>query len=97
MRECWFDPFLPDLNWWNEDVSNAMLADMEYWYTRYKLDGLRVDAVPMMPRNAVRLLRNQLGEAVTGERPFSWAKPLPMKTDSTKSAITRPGEPQQSV
>ena len=70
MRECWFDPFLPDLNWWNEDVSNAMLADMEYWYTRYKLDGLRVDAVPMMPRNAVRLLRNQLGEAVTGERPF---------------------------
>jgi len=70
MRECWFDPFLPDLNWWNEDVSNAMLSDIDYWYTRFSLDGLRVDAVPMMPRNAVRLLRQRLSESVSGERPF---------------------------
>lgn len=70
MRECWFDPFLPDLNWWNESVSEAMLSDIEYWYKRFSLDGLRVDAVPMMPRNAVRLLRDRLNQGMSGERPF---------------------------
>ena len=70
MRECWFDPFLPDLNWWNDDVSEAMLSDIEYWYSRFSLDGLRVDAVPMMPRNAVRLIRQRLNQNISGERPF---------------------------
>jgi len=70
IRECWFDPFLPDLNWWNPAVQETMLADLQYWYRRFDLDGLRIDAVPMMPRNAVRQIRNALDAVVVGERPF---------------------------
>jgi len=70
MRTCWFDPFLPDLNWWNPRVSETMLADIDYWYQRFSLDGLRVDAVPMMPRNAIRHIRHTLNQSTSGERPF---------------------------
>jgi glycosidase len=54
METCWFAPYLPDLNWRHPDVVAAGTADLVWWMSRFDLDGLRIDAVPMMPRAASR-------------------------------------------
>lgn len=54
METCWFAPYLPDLNWRHPDVVAAGTADLVWWMSRFDLDGLRIDAVPMMPRAAAR-------------------------------------------
>jgi len=54
MESCWFAPYLPDLNWRHPDVVAAGTADLVWWMSRFDLDGLRIDAVPMMPRAASR-------------------------------------------
>ncbi|MCK6502228.1 hypothetical protein L6R53_02295 [Myxococcota bacterium] len=56
METCWFTPYLPDLDWDQPAVVQAMTADTLAWATRYDLDGFRVDAVPMVSRVAVRHL-----------------------------------------
>jgi glycosidase len=60
IERCWFDPFLPDLRWENPAVVERLTADLVGWLERFDLDGLRVDAVPMMPRLAVRHLRDRV-------------------------------------
>lgn len=60
MLDCWFDPFLPDLQWRNPAVGEQMIADALWWLERFDLDGLRLDAVPMMPRLAMRHLRHRV-------------------------------------
>jgi glycosidase len=62
IRECWFDPFLADLNWENPEVVQQLTDDALWWLERFHLDGLRIDAVPMMPRLAVRHLRHRVQE-----------------------------------
>lgn len=54
IESCWFTPLLPDLDWRSDEVAAAATEDILYWLTRFDLDGLRIDAVPMMPRAAVR-------------------------------------------
>jgi glycosidase len=58
--DCWFDPFLADLDWRRDPVLNHMLEDTAWWVERFDLDGLRLDAVPMMPRLAMRQLRARM-------------------------------------
>jgi glycosidase len=53
-EECWFDRYLPDLNWRHPAVARQGVDDLLSWITRFDLDGLRIDAVPMMPRSATR-------------------------------------------
>ncbi len=53
---CWFDHYLPDVNWRQPDARAAGAADLAWWLTRFDLDGLRLDAVPMMPRAATRAI-----------------------------------------
>lgn len=60
MLSCWFNDFLPDLDWRREAVVHQMIDDTLWWVERFDLDGLRIDAVPMMPRLAVRQLRHGL-------------------------------------
>lgn len=60
MEDCWFDPFLPDLQWRNPLVVDTMVEDTVWWVERFDLDGLRLDAVPMMPRLAMRHVRAKL-------------------------------------
>jgi glycosidase len=57
MLDCWFDPFLADLDWRQDEVVARMIDDTAWWIERFDLDGLRLDAVPMMPRLAMRHLR----------------------------------------
>ena len=81
METCWFDTYLLDVNQRNADAAAAVADDILWWSHRFDLDGVRVDAVPMMPRSAtrglLRALRAQsarfgidslmLGEIFTGE------------------------------
>jgi glycosidase len=73
---CWFAPYLPDVRWQSPDAASAGIGDATFWTDRFDLDGLRIDAVPMMPRSAtrriahaVRAARAPLGDArfVVGE------------------------------
>lgn len=57
IQVCWFTEYLPDLDWRNAHVVETIISDLLYWMTTYRLDGLRIDAVPMMPRLMTRHLR----------------------------------------
>lgn len=52
--DCWFAPYMPDLDWKNPDVARQQASDIVYWLTEYDADGIRIDAVPMTPRAASR-------------------------------------------
>ena len=81
IEHCWFTDYLPDLDWTNTTVLNTMEDDCLWWLDRFNLDGLRIDAVAMMPRLATRHLRHRvsntfeqngmhvylIGETFTGE------------------------------
>ncbi len=61
-EDCWFDPFLADFSWENEEQMEALVADHLYLLETFDLDGLRMDAVPMMPRRAMRRMRAAIEE-----------------------------------
>jgi glycosidase len=54
IQDCWFAPYLPDLAWKNPAVADQITSDVLWWLDRFDADGLRIDAVPMMPRAATR-------------------------------------------
>ena len=57
---CWFTPYLADLDLRRNDVLQRQVDDVAWWVERFDLDGVRVDAVPMMPRSATRALVHEL-------------------------------------
>ena len=52
--DCAFASYLPTLNWNNLEVADQITSDLVWWLNRYDGDGIRIDAVPMMPRSAMR-------------------------------------------
>jgi glycosidase len=56
IESCWFTDYLPDFDWTAPGVPDQVVGDAIAWAERFDLDGFRVDAVPMMPRAALRLL-----------------------------------------
>jgi glycosidase len=54
IKTCWFAPYLPDLDWTNSEAARAETNEVMWWFDRWGADGLRIDAVPMMPRAATR-------------------------------------------
>ncbi len=50
IEDCWFDPFLPSLDFHTQDVADQVTSDVAWWIDTFDADGLRIDAVPMMPR-----------------------------------------------
>ncbi len=54
VQDCWFAPYLPSLDWHRDDVADQTTRDVLWWLDRWDADGLRIDAVPMMPRAATR-------------------------------------------
>jgi glycosidase len=60
LTDCWFDAYLPTLDWRHPQVMAAGTADLVWWMSRFDLDGVRVDAVPMMPRAASRRIVHAL-------------------------------------
>jgi glycosidase len=67
IEDCWFAPYLPDLNWHLSGVVDVATGDLAWWQARFDLDGLRVDAVPMMPRSAQRAIVRTTHAAVHRE------------------------------
>jgi glycosidase len=70
LESCWFADYLPDLNHSDSDVRAAVMADIVALALDLDVDGLRVDAAPMMPRSAIRELRYRLDAAVAGPHPL---------------------------
>lgn len=81
MEACWFADYLPDLDWSHPPARKAAVASIVALRAAYDLDGLRIDAVPMIPRAGVR-------ELVAALRPET-AWPAPFLLGET---FTGPGE-----
>ncbi len=87
-EDCWFAPYLPDLSWMNPAQADQVTSDVQWWIDRFDGDGIRIDAVPNMPRAATRRVVNAirgrydnpghssflLGENFTGETGFDVLK-----------------------
>lgn len=82
MQDCWFAPYLPDLRLEHPDAMNYAVGELAWWLDNFELDGLRIDAVPMMPRAASLRIAHEvrrhgapgrdrllLGEVFTGAGP----------------------------
>ncbi|HEY2365362.1 MAG TPA: alpha-amylase family glycosyl hydrolase [Polyangiaceae bacterium] len=54
IQDCWFASYLPSFDWHQLDVADTTTDDVAWWIDRFDADGLRIDAVPMMPRAAIR-------------------------------------------
>ncbi len=76
---CWFAPYLPDLRLEHPDAMDFSVGEIAWWVQSFDVDGVRIDAVPMMPRAASRRIvdavrsssspgndRLVLGEVFTG-------------------------------
>lgn len=55
--DCWFQPYLPDLDLRNIEALNAVTDAAIDWAIKADLDGFRVDAVKHMVQDFVRTLR----------------------------------------
>ncbi len=51
---CWFTPYMPDVDWQSDGAARQFSDDVAWWIDRFDGDGVRIDAVPLMPRAAVR-------------------------------------------
>jgi glycosidase len=51
---CVFAPYLPDVDWRSGEAARAFADDVAWWIDRFDGDGVRIDAVPLMPRSAIR-------------------------------------------
>jgi len=58
--DCWFQPYMPDLNYENFDALTTMVDDALFWAREADVDGFRVDAVKHFQRAATRRLRAKL-------------------------------------
>jgi neopullulanase len=68
--DCWFTPYLPDLNYQNFDAMKTMIDDALYWAREADVDGFRVDAVKHFKLAATKRLRSKLHDQ------FEWTGPL---------------------
>ncbi len=66
LQTCWFAPYMPDVRFQNPDAMRLQADDAAYWMDTFDADGVRVDAVPMMPRAATRRIAHALRRNVTG-------------------------------
>lgn len=57
---CWFTSYLPDVRWEHPDVMRTGIEDTLFWVNQFDIDGVRIDAVPMMPRAVTRRLSDAL-------------------------------------
>lgn len=62
IQDCWFAPYLPDVRWQAEGSMRSALDDLRFWMSELDADGVRIDAVPMMPRLATRRMALALRE-----------------------------------
>lgn len=69
IQTCWFTPYLPDVRWQNAEAARLQVDDVRWWVDTFGVDGVRVDAVPMMPRAATRRIARALRDAAPLDDP----------------------------
>ena len=62
--DCWFQPYLPDLNYKNPWVLERVVDDTVELIRRFDVDGVRVDAAKHMDHVVMRTLRRRLREDI---------------------------------
>jgi glycosidase len=68
--DCWFDPYLPDLNSTNPSVDDT-LSDHAVWLMeQFNLDGFRVDAVKQVTNDLCVDMRSKISSAISTKLPF---------------------------
>jgi glycosidase len=60
---CWFADYLPDVRYEDRASMRRAVDDVLFWTDGFDLDGVRIDAVPMMPRATTRRIALGLREA----------------------------------
>jgi neopullulanase len=60
--DCWFTPYLPDVNWRSAAAADQLVEDALFWIREASFDGFRVDAVKHLERVATRTLAGRLNE-----------------------------------
>ena len=60
IESCWFTSYLPDYRYQNADVMRMAASDAVWWSERFDTDGVRIDAVPMMPRATTRRIAHAM-------------------------------------
>ena len=65
-QTCWFASYLPDVDWDDPDAARQISSDVTWWLSKYDGDGVRIDAVPMMPRSAVRRIAYDIRTHIDG-------------------------------
>jgi glycosidase len=68
---CWFTPYLPDVRWQSDRSMHLGMEDALFWMRRFDADGVRIDAVPMMPRAATRRIVRAMRDSVAPRALFS--------------------------
>lgn len=58
--DCYFQPYLPDINWNQAGAEKKFIGDAVNWIASYDLDGFRVDAVKHVEANSVYNMRAEL-------------------------------------
>jgi glycosidase len=67
---CWFDPFLPDFDFRNDDARRYSVDNAVAWAKRLGLDGFRLDAVKHIETVWLTDLRARLAGEATWDQPF---------------------------
>ncbi len=70
IERCWFAPYLPDVDWQVPETMEVTLDDARFWSERFDVDGVRIDAVPMMPRAVSRRIAHALRDTRHGDAPL---------------------------
>ncbi len=71
IQTCWFTSYLPDFRFQTPGVIEQAVADVEWWDREFDIDGVRIDAVPMMPRAVSRRIAGELRDRRNaGAMPF---------------------------
>lgn len=64
---CWFASYMPDVRFQHAGAMRAQIDDAVFWMNEFDADGVRIDAVPMMPRAATRRIAHALRQRVVGQ------------------------------
>ncbi len=58
--DCWFTPYLPDLDWRSSAMGDELAAGLRGWLVDVGFDGLRIDAAKHLLPTAIRTARAEV-------------------------------------
>ena len=98
-EQCWFAPYLPDIDYGQPDAMQMMVDDALWWVKTFEFDGLRVDAVKHMPHsvpwNLEQRIRSEIEHQGAGLGVEFWTVGETFDgTDRVAAYISREGKPQ---